>query len=446
MKSISVGLVFAATIAVLAHADTPADVCFIDVNLVPMDSGRILLHQTVVVHDHTIVSVGPVESTPVPPGSHRIAGKGNTWLMPGLADMHTHVSDENDLGLYVANGVTTILHMGGTEERLVGHIREDISSGVIVGPQVFFSLMVDGPNSSGVLQVGDANLARAAVRIAKSNGYDFIKAYNDLSPATFDALVEEGKVVELPLIGHGVRSVGLPAALFSGQTMVAHAEEFLYTAFAEERDSIKVASVVADVKRSGAFVTPTLSTYEAISRIWGRPAEVTAYLHKTIAKYMSPGVQLHWDQTSYMHRAAEDLSANFAFQKSFTLALQRAGVPLLAGTDSPEIPGMYPGYSLHTELKNLVASGLSTFEALSAATRIPGEFMRKSHPDLQPFGVIETGSRADLVMLKANPLETLAALDDLLGVMTAGRWYDRKNLNASLKKREKRYSHLERAY
>jgi imidazolonepropionase-like amidohydrolase len=99
------------------------------------------------------------------------------------------------------------------------------------------------------------------------------------------------------------------------------------------------------------------------------------------------------------------------------MSLQHAGVPLLTGTDSPEIPGMYPGYSLHTELRSLAAAGLSQFEALSAATRTPGEFMKMSHPELQPFGVVSTGSRADLIMLKSNPLEDVNALNDLLGVV-----------------------------
>ena len=102
------------------------------------------------------------------------------------------------------------------------------------------------------------------------------------------------------MIGHAVRSVGLPAALFQGQIMVAHAEEFLYTAFKDARDERTVGSVVA--ASSGAYVTPTLSTYEAVSRMWGRPAVVSGWLRLPRAQYVSPTVRLRWNRTFYVHR------------------------------------------------------------------------------------------------------------------------------------------------
>ena len=425
-----------------ARADSALDLALVDVNLVPMDSEKVVPHQTVVIHDGMITTIGAAARVAIPAGANRILGRG-AYLAPGLADMHTHVSDESDLGIYLANGVTTVLHMGGTEQRLVGHIRSDIARGAVAGPQMFFSLMIDGPNDFGVLRVETADLARDAVRLAKANGYDFMKVYNDLTPGEFSALVEEGRRQGLPVIGHAVRSVGLPAALFQGQIMVAHAEEFLYTAFTEPRSEASVASVVDEVKRSGAYVTATLSTYEAISKAWGRPEVVSGWLRAPEAQYMSPTVRLRWDRSFYVHRKPEDLSENLAFQRRFTLALQRAGVPLLAGTDSPEVPGMFPGYSLHLELKNLVASGLTPFQAISAATRTAGEFIHASHPETPRFGTIAVGNRADLILISSNPLRDVASLDRPEGVVAGGRWFDRKGLNRLLDERRHRYDHLD---
>ena len=434
-------LILFASSARAAGEPTP-DLAFIDVNLVPMDAERVAPHQTVVVHGDTIVAVGPVGTTPVPPGARRIEGEGKAYLTPGLADMHTHVSDEDDLGLFIANGVTTVLHMGGTEQRLVGHIRGDIQRGEVVGPTMFFSLMVDGTDQFGVLQVGDPDLARSAVRLAKANGYDFIKAYNTLTPEEFDALVDEGRRLGLPLIGHGVRSVGLPAGLFRGQVMVAHAEEFLYTAFQHDREPRTMALVVDDVRRSGAWVTPTLSTFERIAEQWGAPARVSAYLASPEAQYASLSARLRWNRSFYMHRTG-DLHAEMAFLRAFTPALSRAGVPLLAGTDSPEIPGMVPGFSLHDELKALVNCGLTPFQALSAATRSAGDFIQSTHPDRQGFGIIAVGRRADLMLADGDPLRAIDVLDHPRGVVAAGRWYDRTALDALLESRRARYAHLE---
>jgi imidazolonepropionase-like amidohydrolase len=95
---------------------------------------------------------------------------------------------------------------------------------------------------------------------------------------------------------------------------------------------------------------------------------------------------------------------------------------LLAGTDSPDIPGMFPGYSIHDDLRTLVESGLSPFQALSAATRTPGEFVSKTIPNSQRFGVVSQDYRADLVLVPGNPLQDLQVLKSPLGVMRAGRW------------------------
>lgn len=225
--------------------------------------------------------------------------------------------------------------------------------------------------------------------------------------------------------------------------MVAHAEEFLYTAFAKKRDEATLESVVADVKRSGSFVTPTLSTYQAVAQMWGRQQVVSTWLREPQTRFVSPTVRLHWDRTFYVHRQPEDLSRELAFQRRFTLALQRAGVPLLAGTDSPEVPGMFPGTSIVTELKNLLESGLSPFEALAMATRNAGEFIHRAHPETQPFGTIAEGARADILLLSENPLTDLAAFDHIQGVMAAGTWFDFKRVSSLVAERAHRYEHMD---
>lgn len=439
-----IGLAAGLTVSRAAAAPAPpaaTDTAFIDVNVLPMDAERVLTHQTVVVRGRSIVALGPAASTNVPLGAVRIEGHGNAYLMPGLADMHTHVMTTEDLALYTASGVTTILHMGGAPADLVAGANPDIASGALVGPQIFFALMVDGSNALQRFVVSTPQQGREAVDLAKANGYDFIKLYNNISAPEFEAIVSEARNQHLAVIGHGVRAVGLPQALFAGQVMVAHAEEFFYTAFNNQADSARIAEVATATARSGAYVTPNLSTFEAISRQWGKPDVVAAWLRDPRAALMTPNMRLNWVDMGYAQRSGS-IESILVFLRSFTGALARAGVPLITGTDSPVIPGMFPGSSLLDDLRTLREAGLSPYEALVAATRTPGEFIAHTVPGAEPFGVVKAGMKADLLLLAANPLQDAATLAAPLGVMSAGRWRSAAELATLLAQQQARYDAL----
>jgi Amidohydrolase family len=423
------------------HADPRGTYAFVDVNVVPMDRERVLEHQTLVVTDGVITALGDTRSTALPEKAARIEGHGKAYVLPGLADMHVHLKEEKDLALYVANGVTTVLDMGGAPSRFVLDTPRGIAAGDVVGPRLFCSFIEDGSSEFGMFFVTTPEQAREAVRLAKANGYAFMKLYNHISREVFAATVDEGRKQGIAVIGHGVRAVGLPAGLFEGQVMVAHAEEFLYTAFGDKTDVAKIPGVVEATRRSGAFVTPNLSGFETIARQWGKPAEVDAFLRAKPAGFLSPTVRLAWAGSDYVHRKGS-IDADLVFLRTFTKALSDAGVPLLTGTDGPFIPGLPPGYSEHEDLHTLVQAGLTNFQALSAATRVPGEFIRKTVPSAPRFGTVTVGLRADLVMVAGNPLASLGTLKSPRGVMADGRWYSAADLAKLLARRKKTYDSL----
>jgi hypothetical protein len=301
------------------------------------------------------------------------------------------------------------------------------------------SLRVDGTPEFGQLVVTTPAQARAVVGLAKTNGYDFIKVYNNLSPDVFEAFVDEGKKQGLPVIGHGVTRVGIEGQLAAGQLMIAHAEEYLYTVFfpagadvgnrAPRLDQIPAA--VAFTKRYGAFVTADLNTYATIAQQWGKPEVVSGFLAMPTSRYLDPDDRIAWRAGGYDTRTGS-LDARLAFLKEFIKALDKAGVPLIAGTDTPSLPGLVPGFSLHQDLRALEATGLSRFEVLSSATRIPGQFIAKAKPGAQRFGTIDAGNRSDLILSSTNPLEDLSTLEHPLGVMSQGRWYSSEELISRL--------------
>jgi len=105
-----------------------------------------------------------------------------------------------------------------------------------------------------------------------------------------------------------------------------------------------------------------------------------------------------------------------------------AGVPVFGGTDTETFG--FPGQSLLGELHELVLAGLTNSQALECVTRLPGEFIASHVRGEQRFGTVTEGSRADLVLLDANPLRDLDNLTRVRAVMTRGRWHTAAGIQA----------------
>lgn len=416
------------------QAAPAAVTAFVDVNVVPLDSERVLPHQTVLVVDGRIASIGP--RVEVPENARRIAGHGTMYLAPGLADMHTHAHTRRDMAIFLANGITTILDMGNAANEFIAQVRPAIDKGRIPGPRVYAAFRLDGSPNYGNIFVTTPDEARAAVRLAKANGYEFIKLYTDLTPACFDAIMDEARHQHMPVAGHGVTSVGLEKQMAAGQLLVAHTEEFFYTVFpqppAGQDDRPppveEIPRVIEAIRKTGAYVTADLNTYATIARQWGRPDVVTGFLNAPESRYVSPNDRIAWRYDGYVKRTGS-LDGRVAFLARFTKALADAEVPLVAGTDAPSIPGLVSGVSLHDDLQALAGAGLTPYQVLATATRTPGRMIAQNVPGTTPFGTIAVGNRADLVLVNHNPLAELGTLRQPAGVMANGRWYDRKELD-----------------
>jgi hypothetical protein len=429
---------------------TPAVTAFVHVCVLPMDTNRVLHDQTVLVRGDKIIAIG--SSIPLPADAAVIDGHGSACLSPGLADMHVHSDTLEDMKVFLANGVTTVLNMGGASEGFMHDARPAINSGALPGPHVYAGLLVDGSAQFGNFFVTTPAEARAIVAIAKTNGYDFIKVYSDLSPACFQAIIEEGKRQHMRIIGHSVSRVGIEKQLAMGQIMVAHTEEFLYTVFSHPDLSAPnpanldptppnpadIPRAIAFLKRDEAFVTADLNTYATIAGQWGKPDVLHALMRSPNLRYLSPMRRIRWNQSGYAERTGS-VDANLAFLKRFTKDMADAGVLLITGTDTPAIPGLVPGYSLHDDMDALQAAGLSRYQILAAATRTPGELIRRSISGSESFGTISVGSRADLVLSATDPLDDLSTLRKPLGVMAKGKWYSQGDLQALLDQVSKEY-------
>lgn len=408
-------------------------VAFVDVNVVPMDSERVLERQTLIVRDGRIAAMGAVDNIEVPREALRIDGRGR-YLMPGLVDMHAHLYTPQEFPLYLAHGVTTVYNLWGRPAHL--NWRERIARGEILGPTIYTC----GPI---IFRADTADEARRMVEAQSEAGYDSIKIYNDVSKEAYPVLIETARRNKMLVVGHIPRSVGLEGVL-KGRQAVAHAEEYIYTAFGwKVEDEGRIPAVVAATREAEVPVTLTLVFYDHIQQQTG---DLPAFLKRPEMKYLAPWARVLWGPglNRYNPRlsAPKDqqfLKKSLAFQKTLARGLHQAGVKILAGTDAMT-PGAVPGFSLLEELQNLAELGLTPFEVIRAATRYPAEFLSPSHD----FGTVVVGQRADLILVAGNPLADLTNVQRRVGVMARGDWRTEAQLQEMLAEIPGAYTRAER--
>ncbi|MEO8452254.1 MAG: amidohydrolase family protein [Gemmatimonadota bacterium] len=434
--------------------DTTKITAFADVTVVPMDRERVIEHQTVLVRNGRISAIGPVKSVAVPRGAVRIDGSGK-YLIPGLADMHIHLSENDEdnrslLALYLANGVTTVLNLNGSPRHLA--LRDSIARGEVLGPTIHTA----GPivNDSTLTFEGGQRLAVDY----KAKGYEYVKVYNVLSQAGYAGIMAGAKRAGIPVIGHIVRSLGphgladceprgiichcptcAELSFNAGQVGVVHAEEFLYTYFdyhptrspknpADLEPQIPV--LAKRVAAARVSVTPTLEAYKTITE---QIEDLEKILARPEVAYVPPRLLQRWQRPAngyvqrYKPTDAPAFWQAYGFQEKLVKAFQAAGVRLLAGTDAG-ITGVVAGFSLHGDLQDLVGAGLTPYQALRAATENPAEFLHAT----DEVGAVAVGRRADLILVNSNPLTDVRNAARRAGVMVRGRWMPEAELERML--------------
>lgn len=396
-------------------------IAVVGVTVLPMD-GPALPDRTVLVRSGRITAVGPRAGTPVPRGARRIDGRGR-FLIPGLTDLHVHVTAD-DLPLFLAAGVTAIREMNGSPAHLA--LRAEIREGRRLGP----TMSVAGTLLAGVRQpwrhllLTDDSAARAAVTAQMDAGYDYLKIYEGLTAPVYQAIAAAATARGATMIGHLPRAVGLAPVLAAGQRTLTHVDQILASIEGlHQPDSAAVAAAIDRIRAAGVPIEPTLAALQNLGRL--RTAEVQARLDAPEVALVDPGIRSWW--ASLRRPTAPATPENLRIterQRWFTGALYRSGVTILVGTDTPN-GLLVPGMAIVDELLALEAAGIPRGEALRLATAGGAEALGRSGE----AGTIAVGKRADLVLLDADPTASLTALRRPAGVMIGGTWLDRDELD-----------------
>jgi hypothetical protein len=397
-----------------------------NVNVIAMTADTVLAQHMVLIQDGMIAEVAPeITRTDI----EEIDGKGG-FLSPGLVDMHVHVWDEYELGLYLAHGVTAVRNLWGQPMHL--RMKEALAKEELVGP-VFFT---SGPKLTGPEFIGDDNLqlntpeeARAKVVEYKERGYDFIKTYYGLTGPLLDAILDESRGMGYDVVAHPTPMVDYSFHFRPGIVTVEHAEEIVQQALKFDLDTAKLNAVMDScVAYPEATLCPTLVVFHNIYRLM----TVKDILSPASLDYMNPLIRMVDSQAQYDRwtgSKAEDSTvvARILEQHQWHMmavrGLHERGVNIVAGTDAG-IGVTPPGLSMHQELAFYVEAGMSPFEALQTATINPSY----THDFLKNMGSIQEGKMANLVLTQENPLDNLATLSNPEQVWVRGRSYDQESL------------------
>ena len=483
-------IVAALLLAVLAMAPAarakqkpkPKYLIFTNVTVVNVRDGTSQPGMTVVIRDQRITAIAKQAIIEVDRNVQVVNATGQ-YLIPGLWDMHVHLTlrpepklaSEILLPLLVAHGVVGVRDMGGDWEQ-IQQLRQEFAGGKLAG----FTLLspgpfVDGPQpaSASVVPVANAAEARAAVRSLKARGVDFIKVQAKLSRESYLAAADEAKRQGIPFAGHVPESMNAGEVSDAGQRSIEHLspalpgdagillacsgkeaelrQELAALGEAEQKPDAKLEDLRA---RTRDLQTRLLDSYSpakadalmvrlAKNHTWVVPTLIWSQSSRPLSpqdlgqhvplQYVPAATRQRWEagRKRYVESVppqAFALATRVA-EKSLALAgaLHRAGVPLMAGTDS--FDGFdISGFSLHQELELLVKAGLKPTEALQAAILNPAKFLGKE----RDFGTVEKGKLANLVLLDADPLEDIRNTRKIRGVVLGGRFFDRVELDQML--------------
>lgn len=403
-----------------------------NVNIISMEDGEVLQENSIVIRGNTIKQIVPNESFILPENATVIDAE-NGFILPGLIDMHVHVEHSSELTLYPAYGVTSVYNLAGYPRHLAW--KKETASGALFGPQLFTTGdYIDGYPATFETMMGTNTPEDAArlVEMQRLQGYDAVKVYSRMKPEQLAAVTAKAKAFGMAILGHSGPKYDLDFLLNSGQTVLAHGEEVTRYIGADPSDEV-IDSTADKIVQSGAWLTPNLVLVNNMAKGWKDLASINDL---EVANYVHPAVFQQWKAKNnrFVKRSEEwyqDRLKEIETLLKLTKQIAEKGGKLLAGTDASTIFA-YPGYGLLEELELMVQAGLSPLEALQTATSNAGVFLQEyTQADLK-VGHIKVGYRADLLLLKDNPLKNIRATHNRKGVLLNGIWYDATELKEKL--------------
>jgi hypothetical protein len=424
-----------------------ADIAVQNVTIIDATGASERPGMTVLIAGNRILKISRTQKIKLAKDVRIVDGSGR-YLIPGLWDMHIHPYEGKDIrwkqfmALFIANGITNVRVMFGLPK--FHQWREEISSGQLIGPR----MIIASPRPP---EFTSAEQGRQFVQKSKNEGADFMKILSDDLPRdVYYAIADEAQKQGIPFAGHVPYAVSASEASDAGQLSLEHKyavsipcderEETIRKKLMDIdsfRDRVKaLADIRYDDQRAKelfsrlvanrTFLCPTLV-------VWNDPAyRDKAEMADDPRLAFCPSELRNWFKNMGDRLIDDEVVAGLrricSGSRELVGAVNRAGVKILAGTDSGSVPFVLQGFSLHDELQLLVESGLSPMEALQTATKNAAECAGRQ----DSLGTVEEGKIADLILLEGNPLSSIANTKKISSVFFNGQYFDRLKLDAIL--------------
>lgn len=422
---------FAALQRKLSH-EYDAPVRLRNVRVFDPEAGSLGPAVSVLFYRGAISAIEPL-GTPPTPGEVTIEGDGQT-VLPGLHDMHAHVSTQSAL-LYIAAGVTSVRDMGNDNDFLLELTRR-IEAGEVIGPRIVRNGFLEGRSeysSRNGFIVDSVEEAIEAVRWYAAHGYWQIKVYNSMNPAWVPAVAREAKALGMGLTGHVPAFANADQMIAAGYDELTHVNQLMLGWVLEPDEDTRTLLRLTAMKRtagldlSSARVAATLDTMQAKNIAIDPTAVTLELLMLSRDGQISPAVSGYFDHLpiglqrqrrqgiARIGGPADDAAYRGGFDsiKNLLAELHRRDITILPGTDDST------GLSVHRELQIYGEAGIPAAEVLNMGTLGAEEYLGRD----QRLGSVVKGKLADFILIDGNPLEDLAALDRIAMVVKGGAVY-----------------------
>jgi imidazolonepropionase-like amidohydrolase len=381
----------------------------------------------IVLHKGRIVAVGPRARVKIPRHAQVIDAAGK-FLLPGLWDMHAHFEQVEWGPIYLAAGVTTVRDCGN-EFEFITAVRDAIAQGRGLGPRLLLAGIVDGsgPLALGVERVDTPEQAKMWVDRYHAANFQQMKIYSSVKLKELKAVTDEAHHLGMTVTGHIPEGLTAYQAVDAGQDQINHIEyvlEMMHGPFPTDMSRIDRMKALAEVDLDSAEARKAVSFLKEHHTLLDPTVALFEFLTATTAKppaSFEPGVnkiapELAEQLTDVEPPSERSGLAEKVFEKELAIVgiLHRAGIPIVAGTDQT-----VPGYSLHREIELYAQAGFTPMEAIQAATIVPARAMGVD----KELGTVEKGKRADLILIRGDPLADIHNTRKVEYVITNGVMY-----------------------
>ena len=419
-----------------------------NVTVIPGAGAPPLENATVIIRDDRIAAIGPAAETVIPAGARSIEGAGK-FLVPGFIDLHVHLSKAraSALGLFVANGVTTLRDMGGDHEELL-RWRRDVQAGARIGPRILMAgpileaarnverMRKDQPEARIEpfervrISVGSPEEARRVVAELAGREIDFLKIRTVQDRETYLALNKAANSHGIPLVGH-VSGIPPEVVLDAGQDGADHN---FYPSF-EAKSREERLPVWRKFAARGIPIVPTLvalfeTTFPGVERLRAVVEDEEGRIDPR-RRYLSKYLVIDWREQLLEKNDGQFQASRKLWEDVVRRDLREmheAGMDLLVGSDVAVL-NVFPGFSIHDEMALFVTElGMTPAEVIERATSRSARFLRIA----DSVGTVERGKVADLVLLEANPLQDIRNTRRIAAVILRGALYDSNGLERIL--------------